>query len=203
MDIDPETVLNFWFGDQPGSLDEGKRRRQRWFQADPEFDAEIQRRFGSAVIAAGRGELRDWTATARGALAVILLLDQFPRNIFRGTAKAFSFDAAALACCRDGIACGSDLRLSTVERAFFYLPLEHAEDLKTQNMSIAQYQKLLVSAAGGSTEFAQTSLDYASDHLALIEQFGRFPHRNAVLGRTSSADELAFLTSQGKSFGQG
>ena len=128
--LDPETVLEFWFGGRLDDPAEVKQRFKRWFDVDPDFDCEIRERFGTAVDAAGRGELRRLTASPRGALAVILLLDQFPRNIFRGHPDAFAFDDRALACCRDGITRGLDVNLNTIERSFFYLPLEHAEDLQ-------------------------------------------------------------------------
>jgi len=201
--LDPETVLEFWFGDKLDDPAEVKQRFKRWFTVDPDFDSEIRDRFGSAVAAAARGELHRLTVSPRGALAVILLLDQFPRNIFRGQPDAFAFDDRALACCRDGITRGLDASLSTVERSFFYLPLEHAEDLTVQRISVAQFHELVTSATGEFAGFARTNLDYAEEHLALIERFGRFPHRNGVLGRTSSADEGAFLAADGKRFGQG
>jgi len=203
MSVDAETVLNFWFGDERGDPDELRQRFQRWFQVDPEFDGEIRRHFESAVIAASRGELNELAKSAIGRLALILLLDQFPRNIFRGSEKAFAFDALALELCDDGILHQFDTQLRPIERVFFYMPLEHNEDLAIQQMSVAKFEDLVTTAPGTFVEFAKTNLKFAQEHLALIERFGRFPHRNQVLGRVSTPAELAFLATQSTAFGQG
>lgn len=202
MRIVPATVLKFWFGGHSGDANEINECYRQWFGVDAAFDAEIRARFGAAVATAGRGELHRWKTTAKGLLAVILLLDQFPRNIFRGTANAFKFDATAQTYCRDGIERGLDRRLNTIERTFFYLPLEHAEDAKMQAMSIKCYREMHDTTTGELAEIVMKNLNFAQAHFDLIERFGRFPLRNAALGRVSTTDELAFLNSQANNFGQ-
>ncbi len=203
MSIETEKILSFWFGDVRDDATEIEKRSERWFGVDPEFDADIRLRFGTAVAAASKGQLNNLADTASGLLALILLLDQFPRNIFRGHDKAYAFDALALQRCHEGMARGFDTQLRTVEQVFFYLPLEHAEDLESQASSVACFDNLLSTAPHAFKDLVQTNLDFAREHFVLIERFGRFPHRNQVLGRTSSAEELAFLATQETSFGQG
>jgi uncharacterized protein (DUF924 family) len=178
---DAEAVIAFWF--VPGG-------DARWFAADPAFDEEIRSRFGALVEQALAGDLADWTASARGALALCLVLDQFPRNIWRGSPRAFSCDAMARSVARDAIAAGHDRELPPDQRAFLYLPLEHSEDLADQDACVA-----LLRALGDSR-----LLDYAQRHRDIVARFGRFPHRNAVLGRTSTAEESEFLQQPGSSF---
>ena len=198
-----DDILEFWFGRDSDDPEQLAHRYKWWFHADPAFDADIAERFGATVDAAAGGELADWSQTARGTLALIVLLDQFPRNIHRGTAAAFACDPLALAYCESGIARGFDTQLQPIERTFFYLPLEHAEDLAAQTTSVAAFTRLLADAPAGFTEFAQKNLAFAVEHHALIEQFGRFPHRNDILGRPSSAQERAHLDSGSNRFGQG
>lgn len=181
-------VLDFWFG-APDAAEFGQRR-QCWFVQDPEFDATILAQFAKDFeIAAdgGHGSLAD---TAEGALALIIMLDQFPRNLFRGAARAFATDARALALARSAVAAGHDQALNVVQRCFVYLPFEHSEDLADQDESVRLFESL------GDAEF----LDFAVRHRAVIAQFGRYPHRNAVLGRDSTAAETAFLEQPGSSF---
>ena len=203
MSIETEEILSFWFGDARDDATEIVKRSERWFGVDPEFDAEIRLRFATAVAAASKGQLNNLADTASGLLALILLLDQFPRNIFRDSDKAYAFDALALQWTHEGITRGFDAQLQLVERAFFYLPLEHAEDLESQLRSVACFENLLSTASPSFKDLVQTNLNFAREHFVLIERFGRFPHRNQVLGRTSSAEELAFLATQETSFGQG
>lgn len=181
-------VLDFWFGPADGA-------RAEWFRKDPAFDALIAQRFGARVEAALRGELREWHGSPDGALARIVLLDQFTRNIFRATPRAFAGDPLALAAARDMVARGDDQRLPPWRRVFAYLPFEHAEDLAAQQESVRLF-KALAQAAPGFDE----TLDYALRHQVIIERFGRFPHRNDVLGRPSSAAEIAFLREPGSRF---
>jgi uncharacterized protein (DUF924 family) len=198
-----DDILEFWFGSDSDYPEQLRHRYQRWFYADPAFDATIAERFGDAVEAAAAGRLSDWSYTARGTLALIVLLDQFPRNIHRGNAAAFACDQLALAYCESGITRKLDAQLSPVERSFFYLPLEHAEDLAVQTASVAAFTRLLDEAPAGFREFAQKNLKFAVDHRELIKRFGRFPHRNNILGRQSSAEERAHLDSSSNRFGQG
>jgi uncharacterized protein (DUF924 family) len=183
-------VIAFWFGEPPAD-----RSRAQWFRKDPAFDDEIRRRFGAAVEAALGGGLRHWSATPTGALARILLLDQFTRNMFRDTPRAFAGDAAALADARAFVARGDDRWLNGVMRQFAYLPFEHAEDRAAQAESLRLFDRL----AAESPHLADVA-EWARKHEDIIARFGRYPHRNAVLGRASTPEELAFLQQPGSSF---
>jgi uncharacterized protein (DUF924 family) len=180
-------VLDFWFG-APGSRERG-RPRKAWFQKSDPFDAEIRRRFLFTWERAARGEMERWQATPLASLALVVTLDQFPRNMFRGTARAFASDSLALAAARETIAQEFDRLLSPVERSFVYLPFEHAEDLAAQRRSLALFHVL-----------DGEQVEYARRHYEIIARFGRFPHRNAILGRASTTEETEFLKQPGSSF---
>ena len=186
-------VLAFWFG-SPGSPLLGTKRPE-WFRKDDAFDAQIRERFGTLVERGLRGELSAWAATPLGALAQVVLLDQFPRNAWRGTPRAFAGDALALARAQAMLAARQDEVLLPVQRAFVLLPLEHAESLPLQDEAVQRFRQL----AAQAPEMAE-ELDYAERHRAVIERFGRFPHRNAILGRPSTAEELEFLEQPGSGF---
>lgn len=172
-----------------------------WFGSGARHDAEIRERFGALHDRASRNELHsNWDATARGRLALIVLLDQFSRHIHRGTARAFAQDPAAQQLTLAGIDVGIDLQLAPVQRSFFYLPLEHAEDRALQARSVQCYERLATAVAEAWRKDYESFLDYARRHQAVIERFGRFPHRNALLGRPSTPDEAAFLEQPGSSF---
>lgn len=160
---------------------------ERWFEKDAAFDAEIRRRFLATHEAAARGELTDWEATPAGALALILTLDQFPRNMFRGEARSLATDAQARAAARAALARSFDRQAPADLRTFFYLPLMHAENLADQERCVALYRAL------GDED----SLKHAMQHADIIRRFGRFPHRNAVLGRRTTPEEQAFLDAGG------
>jgi len=180
-------VLDFWFG-APDSRERG-RPRKAWFQKSETFDSEIRRRFLATWEQAARGELERWLATPLASLALVIVLDQFPRNMFRGTARAFSSDSLALAAARSMISREFDRLLSPAERLFAYLPFEHAEDLAAQRRALALFEAL-------DPEYIES----AKRHHEIIARFGRFPHRNAVLGRESTAEEIEFLSLPGSSF---
>jgi uncharacterized protein (DUF924 family) len=186
-------ILDFWFG-APGSAEHG-RPRQFWFSKSDATDALIGERFGAAVDAALRGGLDPWADDddARSALALVLLLDQFTRNIFRDTARAFAGDAAALAVARRLVADGRHRRLAPVERWFAYLPFEHSEAIDDQHESLRLFGEL---AGEGMTE----PLAWARKHYEIIARFGRYPHRNEALGRASTAEEIEFLRQPGSGF---
>ena len=188
-----DDVLAFWFG-TPGDADYGQARAA-WFRKDDAFDAQIRARFLNEVEAAIAGQRDDWTATPQGALALFILLDQFPRNLFRNTARAFAGDAIALALAERVVEQGWDRKLLPVERVFVYLPFEHSESLADQDRSIA-----LFSALAGEYPETASYLDYAHRHRDVIVRFWRFPHRNAALGRTSSAAETDYLAQPGSGF---
>jgi uncharacterized protein (DUF924 family) len=174
-------VLDFWFA--PGN-------EARWFRSDPTFDAEISSRYAALVEAAKAGRLHDWTATPDGSLALCLLLDQFPRNIWRGTPQAYSCDERARQVVIDAIARGHDRAVPVGRRLFFYLPFEHSEDLADQERCLDLMRGLN----------DREQLQWAERHHAVIARFGRFPHRNRILGRESSPEEIEFLGQPGSSF---
>ena len=188
-----DDVLAFWFG-APDEADYGQARAA-WFRKDDVFDAQIRARFLAEVEAAIAGQRDDWAASPQGALALFILLDQFPRNLFRNTARAFAGDAAALALAGRFIEQGWDRKLLPVQRVFAYLPFEHSESLADQERSIALFSAL----AAEHTETA-ANLDYAHRHRDVIVRFGRFPHRNAALGRASTAAETDYLAQPGNGF---
>lgn len=184
----PADILAFWFGDRASA--ERETYRDAWFVKSAEFDAEIARRFGADVEIALRGGFTKWETGVDGTLALILLLDQFNRNLNRGTARAFAGDECALALAKTALANGFDQRVPLVERQFFYMPFEHSEDLNDQDRCCALMKTL-----------SDPKLDdYAERHRAIIKRFGRFPHRNAALGRASTPEEIAFLKAPGSSF---
>lgn len=174
MEEQLRSVLDFWFA--PGMQD-------RWFERSNEFDAEIASRFAALYEQARRGELDGWAETADGALALILLLDQFPRNLFRGSARAFESDQHARILCRAALARGFDRGRTSDERRFLYLPLEHSESLRDQRDCVDLFRAL------GDPE----ALDYAIQHYEIIARFGCFPHRNDAMMRQCTPEELAFL----------
>lgn len=190
-----DRVLAFWFG-APTDPDHGQPRKF-WFDKSDAFDADLRERFEPLVQAALQGDLDDWAANRDQAgppLAFILLLDQFTRNIYRGTDRMFAGDPQALACAQAMVGTGQDLDLLPVQRQFCYLPFEHAEDIDLQAQSIRLFDQLR-----GFQETADLH-EWARRHQVIIERFGRFPHRNAMLGRTSTVEELAFLDQPGSSF---
>jgi uncharacterized protein (DUF924 family) len=194
MDADGQAVevLAFWFG-EAGSPERGKPRAA-WFRKDLDFDAEIRRRFLALHASAALGERERWRERPEALLALIVVLDQFSRNLYRDDPRAFSQDAAALACAREMIDRGWDAALLPVERQFAYLPFEHAEDLALQDRSVALFSAL--------EAFPETKglTEWAEKHRAIVRRFGRFPHRNAALGRASTPEEIAFLREPGSRF---
>jgi uncharacterized protein (DUF924 family) len=186
-------VLDFWFG-APGSPEYGTERKM-WFRKDAAFDARLRERFGALLDAACAGELDAWATTPEGTLALVIVLDQFSRNCHRGTPRAFAADDRALAMARRLVADGEDRRLPTLHhRVFAYLPFEHGESMDAQRESLRLFGELQHDPDG------KGYYDYALRHASVIERFGRFPHRNAQLGRVSSEAELAFLREPGSSF---
>jgi len=185
-------VLSFWFG-APDSPERG-RPRKCWFEKSAAFDAEVRSRFLKVYERAAAGELSPWERTPLAAFALTVVLDQFPRNMFRGQARAFAADALALRVARGMVDHGFDSLQRPVERWFAYLPFEHAEDLAAQRRSVALFQGL-----AGDPDSAGT-IAYAHKHYGIISRFGRFPHRNAILGRESTAEEMAFLSQPGSAF---
>lgn len=183
-----KTILNVWFGDPEDPTSDYGSQRRAWFQKSPEFDDLIRDRFLDDYTQAAAGQLDHWQDQPRSCLALILLLDQFPRNLFRQDPRSFATDAQALAVAEGAIAQGFDQVLIPVERLFIYLPLEHSENLHHQQRCV----QLVQSLGRDHPELAST-VEYAIRHHDIIERFGRFPHRNAILGRETTPEEAAFL----------
>jgi uncharacterized protein (DUF924 family) len=189
--MDPRTVLDFWFG--AGGSPVSGQVRDLWFTKSEATDAEIRERFGAAIDAALRGELEYWIQSAEGSLALVIVLDQFTRNVFRDTSRAFAGDAAALGHARDLVYSGADRHFGTLQRWFIYMPFEHSENL------VDQYEALRLFAALAD-DGESAPLDWARKHFEVILRFGRFPHRNAILGRASTPEEAEFLHQPGSRF---
>lgn len=189
----PDDVISFWFG-QPGDPHHGQRRAE-WFRKDAAFDQLIARRFGPTLEAALRGELDHWAASMPAALALLIVLDQFTRNVFRDTPRAFAGDAQALAVARAVVARGDDRGLRPEQRPFVYLPFEHAESLACQDESLRLFTQLAAEDAA-----SEEALTWARRHHDVIRRFGRFPHRNTILGRADTPEETEFLREPGSRF---
>lgn len=193
-------VLDFWFGGLESEAEVPTDRLRFWFGGDRETDRLVRERFAPLLAKAAAGACEHWRESSKGILALIVLFDQFPRNIYRGSDRAYAFDPQALELCLAGGEREIDLCLSIPERAFFYLPLEHAEDLVMQERSVRAFETLLQAAPEGMRPMCGRFLDYARRHREVIERFGRFPHRNAALGRPSTEREAIFLNEPGSSF---
>lgn len=193
QDQKAQEVLDFWFGDATGY-------REEWFKKDPAFDERIRERFGDDLERAIRGEYDRWAETANGRLALIILLDQFSRNLFRDSPKAWAQDKKALDLALEAIGNGQDLQVDTLRRMFFYLPLQHSEDLGIQELSLQKHAEMLKESGDDPNSREAMTLDYAERHHVIIERFGRFPHRNKILGRESTPEEIEFLKQPNSSF---
>jgi uncharacterized protein (DUF924 family) len=195
-----ENVLEFWFGRLEGPLDFPAEKSALWFRKSDETDSLIRGQFQLMWQRALEGAYDSWSKTPHGRLALILLLDQFSRNMFRGTPRAFEGDSSALELAREGVQKKEDRNLHTVERVFFYMPFEHSEDLEMQKESVRLFTELLESTHDQLKRPVREFLRYAQAHHDIIKRFGRFPHRNLILGRESTAEELEFLKQPGSSF---
>lgn len=198
-----ETILAFWFKEHELSAPQIDRRMDIWFGEDPVFDHEIEKEFADDVNLASEGKLDHWAAEPHGRLALILLIDQFRRNIHRNTAKAFSKDRLALKLCVEGAVEKKDKGLTPIQRVFFYMPLQHAESAKVQAKSVALYNRLAESVSPTDQETFLTVAQFAELHKDIIDQFGRFPHRNKLLGRENTPEEDEYLAGDSPDFGQG
>lgn len=188
--VTPGAILRFWFGDRPiETAEDFKRRAPLWFGANPKIDEFLRERWGDTIERIARGDFDAWADQPHGRLAMILALDQFPRNAWRGTARAFAYDARACALSDDGIVRGLDVGLPTIQRVFFNMPRGHAEDLRFQSIANSYVDALF----GSDPALAPIIMPHARANLATIARFGRFPARNAALGRASTAEELEFL----------
>ncbi len=198
----PDEVVEFWFGTEPVVAPE---RAKRWFVKDPLFDAEVRDRFGPLIDDAASGSIDGWLVEPRSALALVLALDQFPRNVYRGQPQAFAHDEKALASTRLLIERGHDLSLTPYQRLFVHLPFSHCEDPAVQAEAVSRAEQLLDevklrAAPIEVIEMMKVALEFARKHAEVIARFGRFPHRNPILGRTSTGEELEYLTSPDAGF---
>ena len=194
--VDYQKILSYWFGNDPDDLAVIQRQSTLWFGKSEQVDRQIQQLFEPMIDSV----VRDRVLLPRDSLAQIVLLDQFTRNIYRGQLRAFAFDSIALQMVLEGLEREEDRQLRPVERVFYYLPLEHSEKLENQNRSVDLYQALADEVPDDWQEAFDGFLDYAIRHQVIIERFGRFPHRNAILGRSSTPAEIEFLSQPGSSF---
>ena len=200
MDKKIAQILDYWYGDFVSEGSAVDERFKFWFGKSEQADREIKHRFSADVEKLIDNQYQHWLQYPKGRLACILLVDQFCRQIYRGTPAAFEHDHLALSFCIQGIESGHDLDLTRPLRYFYYLPLEHSENLQHQNQCVAAYQAMADEAPEAYRYIYTGAKGYAEEHLKIIERFGRFPHRNKILGRISTPEELDFLTQPGSSF---
>ncbi len=198
-----EAILSFWFKEQELSAPQIDRRMDIWFGADPVLDIEIEKEFANEVEAASDGKLNHWAVDPHGRLALIILIDQFRRNIYRNSAEAFSKDKLALRLCVEGAMEKKDKDLTPIQRVFFYMPLQHSESPKVQAKSVELYDRLAETVSATERETFLTCAQFAELHKDIVDQFGRFPHRNKLLNRENTAEEAEYLTGDSPDFGQG
>ena len=198
-----DAVLSFWFMEEQLSAPQIDKRMDIWFGEDEVFDLECKKEFTDDVAAASAGKLDHWAHRPTGRLALILLLDQFRRNIYRNTAAAFEKDNAALKLCVEGAMQKKDRGLTPIQKAFFYMPLQHAEARKVQAKSVDLFQRLAAAVSPTYRETFETIAQFAELHRDIVEQFGRFPHRNTLLGRQNTPEEEEYLAADSPTFGQG
>lgn len=196
----PQEILRFWFGEGQDEAQVARDQAGLWWGKNPATDNSIRARFEALLKAALAGNLDNWAATPQGNLALIILTDQFPRNMYRDTSLAFASDPQARRWCKTGLLAARDRELRAIERVFFYLPLEHSESVDDQNQSVALFKGLAAQAPQPLRDLFEGYADFARRHRDIILRFGRFPHRNRVLGRRSSAEEISFLRKPGSSF---
>jgi uncharacterized protein (DUF924 family) len=196
-----EEILRFWFADIGDGFDVECHNRL-WYSGGSAFDDKIRQRFGEQVALALAQQITDWSQTPEGALALVILLDQFTRNIYRASANAFAGDAQAREMVRAGLAARQDRHLTFVQRCFFYMPLEHSESLSDQHQCVILFEDMLQQVPEHGKPFIKSNLRFAVHHREIIERFGRFPHRNTVLNRASTELELEYLQKGGARFGQ-
>jgi uncharacterized protein (DUF924 family) len=201
--VTAEEVHRFWFADAIDDPQAARARSAVWFRSSPEFDQQIRDRFMPAMLAAGRGDFDSWKDAPRSCVSLAIVLDQFPRNAYRNTSSAFKYDDLALSATRHGVAAGHLEALSVPERAFLLMPYQHAEDIAIQRESVRLFERVCAEAPGDWRAFAENNLRFARAHLEIVERFGRFPHRNAALGRSATPGESEYLQGKPESFGQG
>ena len=196
----PDSIRSFWFGSNPDDISVAQQNSKLWWSKSEDNDRQIRERFENQVALAAAHALDDWPNSDTGLLSLLLLTDQFPRNIYRNSPKAFEFDALAQNWCREGLDRGVDRRLRPIERVFFYLPLEHAESAPLQALSVQLFTRLYQEVPPEYMDTFRGYLMFALRHRRIIDRFGRFPHRNEILGRESTPEEIVFLQEPGSSF---
>jgi uncharacterized protein (DUF924 family) len=194
------TILKFWFGDDIETPKAVAERSKQWFASDTTFDERIRARFETQPDRALRGDLADWTRSPVPTLALVLVLDQFPRNLYRGSSQSFAYDSAAVEISREAIARSFDQELHPLHAAFLYLPFEHSEDQVLQDRCVTLFRRLAERAPSQLADHFTSFLRYAERHHEIIKQFDRFPHRNTILGRRSTSAEVEFLRTGGDTF---
>lgn len=195
-----ETVLTYWFGEQRDEPAWLEARRRRWFGGGEAADAEVRERFLALTEEARAGGLQGWEAEPRGLLALLILLDQFSRSLYRGSPEAYRADPAARALVRRAQASGWEARYTPLERVFLYMPLMHSESLEEQQECVRLFEALAQQTRGPTGDAVRGSLDFARRHRDVVQRFGRFPHRNAALGRPTTPEEAAFLQQKPEGF---
>ena len=195
-----DDILDFWFGELDEQGCANPNQRKLWWQKSDEFDRTIRHQFLDDYEAIVAGDVERWRSTARGTLATIIVLDQFSRNMFRDTPKMYSADPLAREVCCEGLEAGFDEELAFDERVFFYMPLEHSESIADHELCREAFTRLRDTAPESLVPDADYYLDYARQHRVIVDRFGRYPHRNAILGRASTDEELEFLKEPGSSF---
>ena len=205
--MDKHNILDFWFdAAQDNSAvalsddDISKRQSALWWQKNPAVDTDIRQRFEPTLKALLRGQFNSWLDDAEGRLAAIIVLDQFSRNMYRNSALSYTQDSLALHWCLEGIRLGHDKQLRPIQRVFFYMPLEHAESTQMQALCLEKFQQLHADSPESFQTAANGFIDFAHKHKVIVDRFGHFPHRNAILGRESSAEEIEFLQQPGSGF---
>ena len=205
--MDKHNILDFWFdAAQDNSAvalsddDISKRQSALWWQKNPAVDTDIRQRFEPVLKALLRGQFNDWLEDAEGRLAAIIVLDQFSRNMYRNSALSYTQDSLALHLCLEGIRLGHDNQLRPIQLVFFYMPLEHAESPQMQALCLEKFQQLKADSPDSFESAADGFIDFARRHQVIVDRFGHFPHRNAILGRESSTEEIEFLQQPGSGF---
>ncbi|MEX2162925.1 MAG: DUF924 family protein [Sulfuricaulis sp.] len=197
---DVESILHYWFGGAANNAEIVREKSALWWKKDPGVDAEIRRRFEMMLDAEIKDEFASWSSSPRGQLARVLLCDQFPRNMYRDSPRAFDYDERARKLAREALDAGRDKKLRPVERVFLFLPFEHSEAVDDQVLGLRLYTALVEDVPETDRPTYQKFLEFARKHKEIIDRFGRFPHRNAILGRQSTAAEAEFLKGPGSSF---
>jgi len=198
-----EEVHGFWFADTLSDPHAAGTRSAVWFGSSLQFDQQVRDRFDATIAAAAQGHLSEWENVPRSAVSLVIVLDQFPRNVYRNSAAAFKRDGFALAITKRAVAAGYVDALTVPERAFLLMPYQHVENLVTAQEGLRLFERVYNEAPASWRIFAKNTFQFARRHLEIIERFGRFPHRNSIMGRRSTAAEREYLESKPETFGQG